>query len=553
MASRSAADASFTAGSYSTLGGDLLLSGGGEVWRASGAYSRLQSDNDFRFDTGFLRDQVDVGGGGGQNPFDVIDDLSAGRSSSTYKRRNADFRDETGMFRGSLLTGTSSRLDATLQLHRKDRGQPGSIGDVPAIGASDQDYSCLTADEEYRRGVFRLAWTDPQFGQGGAEAAVFHRYETNELSDPDGACRFIAPALGTSSLRTTENESGAELSYAPLSLRLGETRIAHRFAASFRYSRLRGDEMDSSRRWVTHLFAQQEFAWFNERLRVFPALGFEAAGTSSGEVRSRSHLGFEDVSVDDDSVWLPRIGAIVRLLPGLQLKANYLRAYRRPSFTELFHPDWTFIRGNPHLEAEDSWNFDVGFELAGEGNRSISNLRLEGAFFQRRVDESIEWMLGASNAFEPVNTGRARFRGYELQGSFTLFERLDQWGSYTYTDAKLRRDSSVSFPHLPENQAFGGVTLRLQGVRLWTGVSYEDEVAFRFAEPAGRATADSATQIDAGISLRPSELPGFAWFPRDVSVSIEWANLTEEQRVDSLDNPLPKDRTWMLRIRGTAP
>lgn len=549
------ADASVTTGSYSTLGADAFLSGGGEGWRAAGSYSRLHSDNDFRFDTGFVRDGVDVDGGGdGRNPFDVIDDLTGGKSDSTRTRRNADFLEQTGGFRGTLQTGISSQVDATLFLHGKGGGQPGPIGGVPVLGADDDDFSCPTADERYRRGVARLSWGDSELGPGGAEVALYHRVEMNELSDPGGACGFINPELiGTDQLETKEYESGAELRYAARPVRMGPVRLAHRFSSSFRYTKQRGDQMSSLHRWTANGFAQQELALFGERLRIFPALGFEAAGTSSGQVRSRQFLGFEEVETVDDTVWIPRVGAILRVLPGLRLKANYLRAYRRPTFTELFHPDWTFIRGNPLLESEDSWNFDAGFELAKEGTGSLSNLRLEAVYFERRVSESIEWVLNASNAFVPINTGRARFRGYEVQGSFTLFERLDLSGSYTYTDARLERDSSVSFPQIPENSAFGRAMLRLPGARLWSEVSYEDDVAFRFAEPAGRATATAVTQVDAGITLVPAELPGFAWFPRNVAVSVEAANLGEQQRVDSLDNPLPKDRTWLLRVRGTLP
>jgi len=105
---------------------------------------------------------------------------------------------------------------------------------------------------------------------------------------------------------------------------------------------------------------------------------------------------------------------------------------------------------------------------------------------------------------------------------------------------------------VPENRAFGRATLRFPAVRLWTELIYEDEVAFRFAQPAGRATADSVTQIDAGFTVWPSRVRGFGWFPSTVNVSVQWANLTEQQRVDSLDNPLPKDRTWLLTVRGTT-
>ena len=34
---------------------------------------------------------------------------------------------------------------------------------------------------------------------------------------------------------------------------------------------------------------------------------------------------------------------------------------------ELFHPDWTYIRGNPDLQSERGWSADAGFELESAG------------------------------------------------------------------------------------------------------------------------------------------------------------------------------------------
>jgi hypothetical protein len=70
----------------------------------------------------------------------------------------------------------------------------------------------------------------------------------------------------------------------------------------------------------------------------------------------------------------------------------------------------------------------------------------------------------------------------------------------------------------------------------------------------GRATlSDAALQVDAGVILRPRRVPGLALFPADLTLSIEAANLTHEQRSDSLGQPLPNQTLWLLRVRGRTP
>ena len=61
--------------------------------------------------------------------------------------------------------------------------------------------------------------------------------------------------------------------------------------------------------------------------------------------------------------------------------------FRRPSFTELFHPDWAFIRGNPELQSEKGWSADAGFELASPGAGALRDVSFEVDFFQRELDQ----------------------------------------------------------------------------------------------------------------------------------------------------------------------
>ena len=133
---------------------------------------------------------------------------------------------------------------------------------------------------------------------------------------------------------------------------------------------------------------------------------------------------------------LPSAGLAIAPLPWLRARAQAGRAYRVPTFDELFHPDEGFIQGNPDLAPEDAWNYDAGleFELAEIG--PFSDLKLGATWFRREIDESIVWLLVGPSTIRPVNTGSATADGYELSGELRLTRFVAVAAQHTYVDSR---------------------------------------------------------------------------------------------------------------------
>ncbi|MFQ5513182.1 MAG: TonB-dependent receptor [Myxococcota bacterium] len=528
-----------SAGELRTLGADLALSHVGDRVRGAFGYSRLRSENEFEFELA---------------PEDPGDLRSCGRKcrqgaldGGRHRRLGADFVRDDSALSVAMTTGATSEASLVLHLHRKDAGQPGSLLGRPTVDVSDEQLSCPHGEERYRRAVLRAAWREQAFRGGSLELAASHRYERSKLRDRAGACGYF-PALvfsdGRTSAETRETQTGIDLAYVGLRQRIGPFYVSHRSATALRLERLSGEDGDTRRRWVGSLFAQQEIRVLGGRLRLVPALGLELARTSAGSARAAGFDQLIEVDVDDEPAWLPQLGLIVQLRPGLRLKSNLRRAYRRPDFSELFQEDYGFIRGNPTLEPERSRDFDVGLEFAEDGWGPLGDLRVEAVFFQREIDESIEWVL-VNTSVTPLNTGPARARGWELSGSLTLGGRLDLIARYSALKTEIR-STGAPLPHAPERRFFGRAALRIASVRGWAELSYEGEL---FLNEGGRRRADAATQIDVGVTIEPDRLPLLGWLPRGLTLSAELANVTEERRVDSLGLPLPEQRLWLLRVR----
>jgi outer membrane receptor protein involved in Fe transport len=541
-----AVDAALTGGSHETFGGDVSVSGGGERAQGLASYARLSSENDFRFELP-PADRND----GGQGPRPGTGGGEGGEATR-HRRANADFARDNGLLRGTLATGARSRLDATLDLFHQSGGEPGATWQHSSIGTPDERLSCASSNELAERALGRLAWQSDRLFGGAFELGGALRAEKSELEDPDGACGFVDPIVtgGRDSATWREQESTLDSRWLSRSLVLGGVELSGGLSGALRYASVDASDADVHRRTTGLLSATSELSFLAGRLRVFPAVGFEMAQTSDGLARTAAFQPLQPVSPSDQNGWLPALGAIGEVAPGLRVKANWKRVFRRPSFTELFHPDWGLIRGNPELANEKGWNADVGVELASPGTPLARELRFEVDFFQRELDEGIEWLKTAA-AYMPVNTGRSRAYGIETALGARLFERLSLTASYTWTDARYLGvdegdpafDSGVTaiFPHTPEHAFESHAALRLGAFEPWVDARYETEVSYGIGR---ETTSDDAFQLDAGVIVR-----AFDHF----ALSVEASNLTREQRFDSLGQPLPKQTLWLVRVRGNAP
>ncbi len=533
------ADAALAAGNEKVRGGDVALSGSGERGSALLTYSRLSSENDFAFDLPPVR-------GGGE--------------TETFTRLNANFAEDAGLLRGTLRSGPTSRFDATVDLYQKRNGQPGStVGRVRA-DSEDDDISCTTAGEDYRRGIARLAFANEHLLGGAFELAGSVRSDDSGLDDPAGACQFVLPSVtgGRDHSKWLERESQIESRWAAQQFELGFVQVGGSAVAGVRYTTVNSSDSDLQRRTSVTASLLPAFSLFGGTLQLFPALGVETADTSSGLARSAAFQALVPVDTNDSTAWLPAVGAILRIAPGLQVKANWKRVMRRPNFTELFHPDWSFIRGNPSLQPEKGWNADVGFELASNGAGFAREVHVQASLFQREIEQGIEWLL-VGRTYMPVNTEPARALGGEISIESKLWNRLELGATYTYTDARYLRSDPIAvfgsgvapiFPHVPANVVSARAALDLGAWEPWSELRYESEFAYQVGL---QRLAPAATVVDAGLIFRPARLRALDFLPDALTLSLEASNLGREQRVDSLGQPLSKETLWVFRIRGATP
>ena len=188
------------------------------------------------------------------------------------------------------------------------------------------------------------------------------------------------------------------------------------------------------------------------------------------------------------TVVLPNASIRARINPELQLRAAVSKTRTLPNFADLNPalvlgapppggvgtPSDPFraTGGNPFLRPFTSWNLDAAAEyyFARTGFVSVTGFhrRIKG-FIQQNTFRVTDPTLGVIEITGPVNTGKGRINGVELQGQvFADFETLPDWArgfgvqaNLTYIDAKTQQNNGEG------GLSYQEITDQLNGVSKW--------------------------------------------------------------------------------------
>lgn len=141
----------------------------------------------------------------------------------------------------------------------------------------------------------------------------------------------------------------------------------------------------------------------------------------------------------------PHIGLNYSIKDNLRFKANYGRAYKAPTVSELYMNMWhspgpimVNVNGNPNLEPEKSVNYDLSLE--GEWGKSFA----KATYYNNKISNLIDYnqwtdpMTRVIHA-DYVNINKAEINGVELTYGYTFSDRLTAKATYNYIDATNAR------------------------------------------------------------------------------------------------------------------
>jgi iron complex outermembrane receptor protein len=164
------------------------------------------------------------------------------------------------------------------------------------------------------------------------------------------------------------------------------------------------------------------------------------------------------------TAWAPRAALTYRIIEPVSVYASYSRGFRFPNLSEAFGA----FGSSPGLDTQKSDSYEVGFKVR------TKCLSLNAAAFYMNVHDEMLWNPFALNPFfapfaifgRNVNLGRVRHRGIELSSNVRVTDWLEVYGSFTYDDTKITRDTVTGFegnkmPITPRYRGTAGVRAKL--------------------------------------------------------------------------------------------
>jgi hemoglobin/transferrin/lactoferrin receptor protein len=281
-----------------------------------------------------------------------------------------------------------------------------------------------------------------------------------------------------------------------------------------------------SRRLGLGVFAQDEIS-IGERWVVIPGLRFDW-------IRSEcdGHPGHQvdDSTSTTNTAVSGNLGVLYRLDETVNLYANAGRAFRAPTLLELYfdgpHDVGSDI-GNPDLEPEKSWNFDVGAKFQSARSSAFATV-----FYNRIQDYIVKVPVPGTEDYEWQNVGNASLWGVEFGGDVDIGDGFSLFGTLAYVEGR-DVDANEPLPSIPPFTAYYGVRYEWKaesGHRVWAELGATTAAAQTLAADGEKETP-GWTRIDLRAQYDAKD-----W----LSIVLAAENLTDELYHDHLS------RAWQV-------
>jgi outer membrane cobalamin receptor len=152
-----------------------------------------------------------------------------------------------------------------------------------------------------------------------------------------------------------------------------------------------------------------------------------------------------DLPSDFEKTFSPNLGLIYHLKDAFSLKLSYGRAFRAPTFNDLYWPDG----GNKDLKPEKGRSLEAG--LFSAGRRVSSQIFL----YHRKVRNLISWQpLGENGLWQPFNLDRFYSWGVELELDYRITEDVDCAVNYSYNMGEETKNELVYYDFFSGEKKF---------------------------------------------------------------------------------------------------
>lgn len=206
------------------------------------------------------------------------------------------------------------------------------------------------------------------------------------------------------------------------------------------------------RRWLRASLAA-DVQWDGLTSTIYEASRVTAISAAAASFRTSrlaanvalEYSGTFDIDALSRQALSPSIDVRYSIFDGLDVVAFGRRAYRVPTFNELYYVGY----GNPELKPEDAWLTDIGLDFDRRVSDSWSINAKADAFYNRLTNKITSAPTPEDpNIWQPYNIGKVRSAGFDLVAGFV------HEGEWRYAfNAKYSYQSAVEMT--PDSYSYG--------------------------------------------------------------------------------------------------
>jgi iron complex outermembrane receptor protein len=150
----------------------------------------------------------------------------------------------------------------------------------------------------------------------------------------------------------------------------------------------------------------------------------------------------------------PRLALVWQMSPSLSAKLLYGRAFRAPSFYELYHRNNPALIGNPELKPEIINTWELGLDYHGS-----SKWHLAANFFFYDWNDIVNTQ-NRDGFTTTINKGEQQGDGLELEAQYAVTPTLTLSGNYALQQIR-RQDESLNIAASPKHKVYLNVQWQL--------------------------------------------------------------------------------------------
>lgn len=376
---------------------------------------------------------------------------------SSVKRTNNELTLNDTFFKVRYTPNSASQISGFVQIHDADRGAPGPTS-----------FPSETAIQKDKSWKYNLFYRQQFAARLGLKAQTyFYKFKQN-FDDPNPAFPFSSEhkndVLGFNFQSNWRASNSNEITGG----------------YEFRQDKINSTDVALQKRSNHSVFLQDQIRSSlkqNFEITLVPALRWDK---------------FSDL----DEQISPKMGFSLRYLAGFQLnlRGNWGKSFRAPSFNDLYWPAGPFAVGNPDLKPEKGIGYDLGFLL---NLKRTGYWAFEVNYFNSNLENLIIWGPDANFVFSPENVQEASIKGFESRLSYSDPNDIAHLNlDYTYLDAEDAVNNNQLI-YRPKHQLKAELIVSIKQIRVKGGFRF---LGKRFTNADNSSLLDSHSLVDIGAA-----------------------------------------------------